>query len=39
MDKLVILGGRPVQETPYPSWPLIDYRDVQAVADVIRSGN
>jgi hypothetical protein len=39
MDKLAILGSRPVQETPYPSWPLIDYRDVQAVADVIRSGN
>jgi dTDP-4-amino-4,6-dideoxygalactose transaminase len=39
MDKLAILGSRPVQETPYPSWPLIDYRDVQAVADLIRSGN
>jgi hypothetical protein len=39
MDKLAIFGGTPVRETPYPSWPVFDDRDIQAVADVIRSGN
>jgi L-glutamine:2-deoxy-scyllo-inosose/3-amino-2,3-dideoxy-scyllo-inosose aminotransferase len=39
MDKLAILGGTPVREAPYPSWPVYDDRDIQAVAEVIRSGN
>jgi dTDP-4-amino-4,6-dideoxygalactose transaminase len=39
MEKLAILGGTPVREAPYPSWPVYDDRDIQAVSQVIRSGN
>jgi dTDP-4-amino-4,6-dideoxygalactose transaminase len=39
MDKLAILGGTPVREAPYPFWPVYDDREVQAVTEVIRSGN
>jgi dTDP-4-amino-4,6-dideoxygalactose transaminase len=39
MDKLAIFGGPPVRVDPYPSWPVYDERDVQAVTEVIHSGN
>jgi dTDP-4-amino-4,6-dideoxygalactose transaminase len=31
-------GGRPVRTTPFPSWPVFDESDVEAVAIVLRSG-
>jgi dTDP-4-amino-4,6-dideoxygalactose transaminase len=37
-EKLAVLGGSPVRTEPYPSWPVFDERDVQAVTDVVRSG-
>jgi dTDP-4-amino-4,6-dideoxygalactose transaminase len=39
MSKLAVLGGDPVRSEPYPQWPVFDERDVQAVTDVVRSGN
>ena len=38
MSKLAILGGEPTRETPYPAWPVFDQRDVQAVTQVVESG-
>jgi dTDP-4-amino-4,6-dideoxygalactose transaminase len=38
MSELAILGGTPVRTEPYPDWPVFDERDVQAVSDVVRSG-
>jgi dTDP-4-amino-4,6-dideoxygalactose transaminase len=32
------LGGEPVRRTPFPSWPIADAREEQALTDVIRSG-
>lgn len=37
-DKLAILGGTPVRTKPYPEWPVVDRRDVEAVTTVIESG-
>ncbi|MDJ0734076.1 MAG: DegT/DnrJ/EryC1/StrS family aminotransferase [Nostocaceae cyanobacterium] len=37
-DKLAILGGTPVRTEPYPQWPVVDRRDVEAVTTVIQSG-
>jgi dTDP-4-amino-4,6-dideoxygalactose transaminase len=39
MGQLAIQGGTPVHTEPYPDWPVFDERDVQAVSDVVRSGN
>jgi dTDP-4-amino-4,6-dideoxygalactose transaminase len=39
MSQLAINGGPPVRSAPYPSWPSFDDRDVDAVSDVIRSGD
>ncbi len=39
MQTLAILGGEPVHPQSYPDWPVFDERDIQAVTDVIRSGN
>jgi dTDP-4-amino-4,6-dideoxygalactose transaminase len=36
---LALLGGEPVRELPYPSWPVFDDRDIQIVTQVIKSGN
>jgi perosamine synthetase len=33
-----ILGGTPVRERPFPSWPVADAAEERAVSDVIRSG-
>jgi len=37
-DKLAIHGGRPVRSTPFPGYPLIGDEEVNAVADVVKSG-
>jgi dTDP-4-amino-4,6-dideoxygalactose transaminase len=37
-ERLAINGGAPVRSTPYPAWPQHDEREIQAVTDVIRSG-
>ena len=36
-DKLAILGGTPVRTEPYPQWPVVDRRDVEAVTKAIQS--
>jgi dTDP-4-amino-4,6-dideoxygalactose transaminase len=38
MSKLAILGGSPVRQEPYPSWPVHDERDIKAVSNVVTSG-
>ncbi len=38
MSELAILGGSKTRTDAYPDWPVWDDRDVQAVAEVIRSG-
>lgn len=38
MSELAIFGGPKTRTESYPEWPVWDERDVQAVADVIRSG-
>jgi len=37
MDKLAILGGTPVKETPFPAWPQYDERERQALLEVLES--
>ena len=39
MNELALNGGPPVRSNPYPSWPSGDDREIDAVADVIRSGD
>jgi dTDP-4-amino-4,6-dideoxygalactose transaminase len=36
--RLAINGGPPVRSSPYPAWPVHDERDVEAVTEVVRSG-
>jgi len=38
MAELAIRGGSPVRPQGYPSWPVHDERDVQAVVRVVESG-
>jgi dTDP-4-amino-4,6-dideoxygalactose transaminase len=38
MSELAILGGPKTRTESYPEWPVWDERDVQAVAEVVRSG-
>ena len=38
MSELAILGGPKSRSESYPEWPVWDERDVQAVAEVVRSG-
>ncbi len=38
MEKLAIAGGEPLRTTPFPSWPVHDEAEVEAVAEVVRSG-
>jgi dTDP-4-amino-4,6-dideoxygalactose transaminase len=33
-----LLGGKPVRRTPFPSWPIADAREEDALVRVIRSG-
>jgi dTDP-4-amino-4,6-dideoxygalactose transaminase len=39
MSELAIAGGMPVRTTPYPAWPHGDEREIEAVTDVVRSGD
>ena len=38
MNELAINGGTPVRAAAYPDWPKGDEREIDAVTDVIRSG-
>ena len=38
MAKLAVLGGEPVRKETYPSWPVFDERDIEAVTKTIQSG-
>jgi dTDP-4-amino-4,6-dideoxygalactose transaminase len=38
MSELAILGGPRTRNEPYPQWPIWDQRDIDAVTEVIRSG-
>jgi hypothetical protein len=38
MAQLAIRGGTPVRAKDYPAWPIWDQREIDAVTDVIRSG-
>ena len=35
---LALFGGNPVRPEPYPAWPVFDETEVNAVADVVRTG-
>ncbi len=39
MKGLAINGGTPVRSSAYPAWPSGDEREIEAVTDVIRSGD
>jgi dTDP-4-amino-4,6-dideoxygalactose transaminase len=39
MAELAVRGGAPVRSQGFPVWPVFDERDVQAVAETVRSGN
>lgn len=39
MNDLAINGGTPVRTAPFPAWPIWDQREIDAVTEVIRSGN
>jgi dTDP-4-amino-4,6-dideoxygalactose transaminase len=38
MSQLAILGGPKTRTEPYPEWPVWDQRDIEAVTEVIKSG-
>jgi dTDP-4-amino-4,6-dideoxygalactose transaminase len=38
MSKLAALGGTPIRTDPYPTWPVWDDRDIEAVTSTVRSG-
>lgn len=38
LNKLAILGGLPLRQTPFPSWPVFDGGEEQALLQVLRSG-
>ncbi len=38
MPELAINGGTPVRGTPFPAWPMHDQREVDAVVEVVKSG-
>jgi len=38
MSNLAAFGGEPIRSTAYPSWPVHDERDVEAVVSAVRSG-
>ena len=37
-DRPAVLGGTPVRQAPFPSWPVSDDTEQQALAGVLRSG-
>jgi dTDP-4-amino-4,6-dideoxygalactose transaminase len=38
-ERLAIDGGTPVRSAPFPSWPQHDEREVEALREVVESGN
>jgi L-glutamine:2-deoxy-scyllo-inosose/3-amino-2,3-dideoxy-scyllo-inosose aminotransferase len=38
MSKLAILGGEKTRQEEYPQWPVFDDRDINAVTEVVKSG-
>lgn len=38
MGQLAMFGGGPVREHPFPSWPVFDEREEEALPEVLRSG-
>ncbi len=38
MTQLAILGGPKTRSKPYPEWPVWDQRDIEAVTEVVQSG-
>lgn len=38
MSKLAVLGGKPIRIEAYPSWPVYDEREIEAVTRTIKSG-
>jgi dTDP-4-amino-4,6-dideoxygalactose transaminase len=38
LPKLAVNGGPKLRDKPFPSWPIYDESDAQAVTDVLRSG-
>ncbi len=38
MSDLAILGGQATRTEPWPSWPVHDERDIEAVTSVVKSG-
>jgi dTDP-4-amino-4,6-dideoxygalactose transaminase len=38
MEQLAIRGGEPLRKAPFPSWPVHDESEVEAVTEVVRSG-
>ncbi len=38
MSHLAALGGEPIRKESYPQWPVVDQRDIDAVTEVILSG-
>ncbi len=39
MAELALFGGAKTREAAYPAWPPHDERDIEAVTEVVRSGN
>ncbi len=39
MATLAINGGAPVRSKPFPTWPMWDQREIDAVTEVIKSGS
>ncbi len=38
MSRLAILGGKPIRKNPFPSWPVWGQEEIDALTDVVRSG-
>jgi dTDP-4-amino-4,6-dideoxygalactose transaminase len=38
MSKLALFGGTPTRQKPFPSWPVFDSSEEQALLDVLHSG-
>ena len=39
MSRLAIFGGTPQRTKPFPSWPVFDENEEQALLEILRSGN
>ncbi len=37
-ERLALLGGKPIRNTPFPAWPIFGPEEEKAVAAVVRSG-